>query len=129
MRALLAVVVLSLVAASPAYAEIQTRLVVLLGVKLSPAQAKTAHAKTADLAKRQIELFDDPSMTWGANQPPPVTYAGRVLASRTADRTSQVASAAVPTADHIAAVKRDLLAAGLGDDVQVVAIIVYSGGK
>lgn len=115
--------------AAPVRAEIQTRVVLVHGVKLSPPQAKAAHAKAIELGRRQIELFDDPSMTSGPSPPPAVTYAGRVLAARTADRTSQVAAAPLPSADQIAAVKRDLVAAGLPDGVALVALVVYSGGK
>jgi hypothetical protein len=112
-----------------AHAQITERLVVLLGVKLPAAKAKLAHARGQELAKRGIELFDDPSATQDP-QPAITTYAGRVLSSRAVERNKpQSVALAAPTADDVAKAKQLLAANDLPDDVELVALVVYSGGK
>jgi len=115
-----------LLIAAPASAEIHTRIVVLLGVKLTPAQATAADVKQLD--KHGLELFTDPSLSWGSPVKP-TTYAGKVLANKLVDRTTTAAPIALPAQAAIDAVKKDLDAAGLPTDVQLVALVAYSGGK
>lgn len=124
------VIGLLIAGASVAHAVITSRLVVLLGVTLTPAQAKAAYAKEAQLGKHGITLVTDPSMTEG-NTPVAVTvYAGRVLSSTTLTRNRpSSALAPLPTADQIDKLRKELEAQGLPDDVQVISVVVYSGGK
>jgi hypothetical protein len=129
---LLAVLGFALVA-SPltARAIVTSRVVLVVAVKLSPDQTKQARAKAAELAKAGVELFEDPSM-YSAEGPPVTltTWAGRTLASQDLRHNSpQAAAAALPTAAELTALKRQLAALGLPDDLKIVALIVYSGGK
>src|SRR5262245_13472072 len=128
-RPLLALAVL-LAMTAPAHAVITQQVVIILGVQLTPDQAKASFAKQAALEKAGIRLVGDPSMTVGLAAPPGTTYAGRVLATRTIERNRPTgALAATPTDAEIDALKKLLAANGLPTDVQVIAFVLWSGGK
>ncbi len=126
-----AMVVLALLASGVAHAEVRERLVVLIGVQLTSSQATDAHAKEADLAKKGIALFDDPSISDAAHAPLTiVTFAGSVVTDREIERGKpQSVKIPVPTPDDVKAAKSLLARNELPDDVAVVALVAFSGGK
>jgi hypothetical protein len=113
---------------SVSHAEIHEDLVVMLGVRLTPAQVKAARDQPSDVASSGLELVDNPTMTWGK----PVataTFAGKVIAKTRLDRTTSATPTALPTATDLEAVRKSLSARGWPTDVQIIAIAVYTGGK
>lgn len=115
---------------SVSHAEISTRLVVMFGVKLTVAQAKAAHAMEAQLDKQGIKLFDDPSMTGGNAPVPMTTYAGRVMSSDLLVRNKPSSSTtSLPTTGQLDALRKELRSQGWSDDVKVISLVVYAGGK
>lgn len=130
MRKLALAVAIVVGMSSLAHALITTRVVVVLGVKLTPEQAKTAYGKQAELRKLGLELFDDPSMLHGNPQVTRSTYVGRVLGGQQLDRNRPTGVVVTPpSAADIEAVKKLLAARGFPETVQVITLVISSGGK
>jgi hypothetical protein len=119
-----------LMVSSVAHAVITEHVIVMIGVKLTPAQAKTAYAKQAELEKAGLRLVTDPSLTYGNTPVAATTYIGRVLATQQLDRNKPTAAnSALPTVDQIDTVKKLLAAKGLPVDAQLIVVVEHSGGK